>query len=191
MKSYSNYMGLFGFKTAQDRRNEKRALLIAEANAFVHRVKAAKALAPITSNLLTKEGEEVFLETPTVLKETRSVREYHGSGGRVRIMKGVSVGGGSGRSESHQEWRVVDQGKLTITGKRLIFNGGMGDRVIPIEKIISVDPTLDEIEISSESRSKSMLFSVPNPFIWATCIHLISKVEDPKKIEAELTFQFK
>jgi len=184
-------MAFLDFLSPGKKRAEKRAVLIEEANSFVEQIKQNKGLTPIASGLLLKPEEEAFLETNSVLQETRAIRYHKRGGAGFRVMKGVWIGAGSGTSESKDEWRVIDQGKLTLTNKKLVFDGSKGDRVIPLNKIISINPWLDGIEVSTENRSKSMLLSVNNPFIWAAVINVLNKVEDPRKIEGGIDIAFK
>ena len=132
------------------------------------------------------------MEEDSSLYETRSVRKGGGSGVGIRLMKGVYVGGYSGKSESHKEWRKLDDGKIILTSKRIIFKGDLENRNIPIEKVLSVTSTLETIEITIEGKEKSSAFSVKNICIWKALIHLIKKVENPLQLgdtEIDIKFQ--
>jgi hypothetical protein len=83
----------------------------------------------------------------------------------LRVAKGVWVGGTSGRSASTQEWTKIDVGSLTITNKRLLFDGAKEDRTVPLTKIISVHNTLTGVEVSVEGCQKAMVFDAANPLI--------------------------
>jgi len=187
-------MGLLDFLSPKRKREEQKQKLIEETNAFLAKIKEQKGLTPITTSILLKKEEDAYFQIDTILQETRAVRKYSGSGRGVgfRVAKGVYVGAGgrSGTSESHEEWRNIDEGKLTLTNKRVIFDGVKENRVVPLEKIVSVNPWLDAIEISAENRKKSMLFPVENPYIWATAIQILVKADDPRKIDnVDITFQ--
>jgi hypothetical protein len=187
-------MGFLNFLSPKKKREEKKQKLIEATNVFLAKLKEQRGLTPITTSILLKKGEDAYFQTETILRETRAVRKFTSGGEGVgfRVMKGVyvGVGGRNGTSESHEEWRNIDEGQLTLTNKRLIFDGAKENRVIPLEKIISVNPWLDAIEVSAENRKKSMLFSVENPYIWATVIHILIKAEDPRKIDnVDITFQ--
>ena len=74
------------------------------------------------------------------------------------------MGGGSGQSTSTQEWALIDTGMLTITNQRVIFDGGQQDRIVALDKIVSVVPKLRRdravvgcIELTAEGRQKSMM----------------------------------
>jgi hypothetical protein len=168
-------MGFLDFLSPKKKIEERKNKLIEELNLFTEQIKARKSLIPITTVVLLRKGEKAYLEGNTTLLETRAIR-YHTRGGMgFRVMKGVYVGGASGTSESKDEWRVIDKGILTLTNERLIFDGDKEDRVIPLKKIISVKTSLDSIEISAETRKKSMLFTLNNPLIWATVIQVLIK----------------
>jgi len=187
-------MGFLDFLSPKKKREEQKRKLIEETNNFLTRIKEQKGLTPITTSILLKKGEDAYFQCDSILQETRAVRKYKSSGGGVgfRVAKGVYIGSGSrsGTSESHEEWRSIDKGKLTLTNQRFIFDGAKENRVIPLKKIVSVNPWLDAIEVSSESRKKSMLFPVENPYIWATAIQILIKADDPQKIDSvDITFQ--
>jgi len=180
-----------GRKSAE-RKQELQQSIINEANDFVERIRQSKSLTPIYSSLVLGPKESAFLEEKTILKEPRSVRRYRSSGIRFRVMKGVSVGTSGGHAESHKEWRALDLGTLIITNKKIVFDGSKEDRSIPLNKILTVSPMLDSIEISSSSRVGSMIFPVKNPFIWAATIRILSAVEDPLNIgDLNLDIKFK
>jgi len=69
------------------------------------------------------------------------------------------------RSASTQEWIKIDVGSLTITNKRLVFDGAKEDRTVPLTKIISVHNILTGVEVSVEGREKAMVFDAANLLI--------------------------
>jgi hypothetical protein len=77
---------------------------------------------------------------------------------------------------SEQEWNQVDAGMLTVTNKRLVFNGAKADRVVPLSKIVSANAaSLSQVEVSAEGRQKSMMFDAVNPVILSTIFDLVCK----------------
>ena len=163
------------------KKNDKRVMetLIEDADAFVDDVINSKRLPPISSHINLKIGEVAFLQCNSLLKETRNVR-YHRSGhAGLRVMKGFYIGKTSGKSESQEELKSIDTGSLTLTNKRLVFNGSSNSRNILIPKIIAVNSFRHSILISSESRQKNMTFTVTNPLIWEFTIKLISSFQNP------------
>jgi len=150
---------------------------------FIGEVKRHRALPTITSSIFLKSKEQAFLEEPTTLRETRAVRIYSGDsfGGVFRIAKGIYLGGSStnGTSESHQEWRTIDNGALVLTDRRMVFCGQSENRSIPIDRIVSIKPLYDAIVVSAETRKKSMMFTVNNSAIWSTVLWIIRTADDP------------
>jgi len=140
-----------------------------EAEAFIEQVRT-EGLKPIETGLLLGPDEHGVLEEPSVLYETRAYRVYGGAGTRVGR---VLVGGGA--SESHQRLREIDTGRLTLTTKRLVFDGGRENRTIKLSDLLSVERWSDAIEVSTQRRSKSAVFSVRNPAIWAFMVQGIAK----------------
>jgi hypothetical protein len=168
-------MGIFSFLfKRKNQKEEKKKKLLEELNLFIEQIKEKKKIEPIKTDLLLKEGEEAYLEEKTTLLETRSVRYHSTKAVGFRVTRGVYVGIAPGKSESQEEWRAIDEGIIALTNERLIFDGSKEERIIPLRKIISARP---------ENRRKSMLFTVNNPLIWVTFIHILVKGGDLKKIE--------
>ena len=159
---------------------EKKDALIGEAESYIAAIKNQKQLPQISSDaLFLASGEHAFLEEQVILKETRAVRKSSGGFGGLRIMKGVTIGGWSGTSESHQEWRQLDSGQLVLTNKKIIFRGGKENRTIPIDKIVAFETYSDRVEIVIDGRTKNIAFSVKNPLIWKIAISIIKNAKDP------------
>lgn len=156
---------------------KKKDVLKAEVAAFAESAKQRGGLAVITVSIALKPGEQAFLEEQVTLKETRSFTKRSSTGGALRVMKGVYVGGSSGTSRSHNEWRDIDTGTLIITNQRIIFDGRMENRVMPIDRILSVNPLLDGIEVSIENKQKSSFFTVKNSLIWTTVFNTVHAKE--------------
>jgi hypothetical protein len=143
-----------------------------ESDQFTLAIQNAKALPIVSTHLLLPINEVAFYYGPSVLYETRAVRHYQSGSMGFRVAKGVYIGGSSGRSLSTQELTQIGTGTLTITNKRLIFDGTSADRAIPLAKIIACEVHRDSVEISSSNRQKSMLFEAKNPLILATVIRV-------------------
>lgn len=160
--------------------------LLEDLNIFVEETKAKKSFTPIPTTLMLKDGEDAYLESLSTLKEPRSVRKYGSSGVGLgfRVAKGVYLGGGTrrGAAESHQEWRDADAGNLTLTNKRLIFDGQKEKRNIPLDKIVSVTSLLDSIDVTVEGKNKGVVFTVNNPYIWNFVLQALAKAEDPQEL---------
>lgn len=184
---------LFGTKKKKELERQEK---IAEAENYINIIKEKKSLPIIKPSAFLNKNEQAFLEEETKLTEPRAIRKYSGGtrGVGFRVMKGVYIGAGgrSGTSENHQEWRLIDTGKLIITNQRLIFLGGKENRAIPLKKILSLNVSLDAIEVAVESRSKSMVFSVKNGYIWGAVLNIVRSVDDPLNLgdlKLDISFQ--
>lgn len=140
------------------RQRERRAVLFTEAREFAANVQQARALPTVATNIILKPGEAPFYSTPSALYETRAVRHYQAGHTGFRVAKGVYVGGTTGRSTSTQEWAKIDTGWLTITNKRLVFDGAKEGRTVLLSKVVTVHNSLTGIEIAVEGRQKAMVF---------------------------------
>jgi len=167
------------------KRREKRALLVKQAQEFIDGVKQKLTLPVVSTDIMLKPGENAVYSSPSVLYETRAVREYHAVHSGVRVAKGVYIGGTSGRSLSTQQWAKLDTGCLTITNKRVVFVGTKEERAFPLDKVISVDPNLTAIVVSVEGRQKAMAFEVGNSLIVMTIIRIASKTIDPSNVSGD------
>ncbi len=133
--------------------------------------------------VILKPNEETHWYSAAEMKEERAVR--HASFGRVRVAKGIYVGGS--RGESHGELRTIDSGDLLLTNQRLIFNGNMRNIEYKLDKIVSVQEYADGVEIGSTSRKKVQVYIVDEPHKWAGYIKLAvqkyytSKLKKKKK----------
>ena len=157
---------------------KRQAQLIQEASTFFNEVKNNGGFFPISTYILLKNNEQAILYDHCRLIESRSTRHFERTGGSVRIGR-CSIGQSAGTSYGVDNLKAVDDGCLILTNKRLIFDGRKFDRSIPLNKILSVNSYTNYIEISSESREKSMLFTVGNSLIWETSLKTVTQVEDP------------
>lgn len=117
------------------------------------------------TTIVLKGDEKCYYNEAAGLCETRAVRTYSGGGARIRVAKGVSIGGGQGSSSSRQEWKHLDTGTLSITNERIIFAGQKENRIFEFKKLVTcgLDKISGQIEISFSNRKKSARFSVLEP----------------------------
>jgi hypothetical protein len=161
--------------TAQAVAQAKGARLLSITDDWLESVKrdGLQPLAAANVNIILKPGEAAYYHAPSALRETRAVRYATWGGPSFRVCRGVSFRVGASRSSSEQEWTKVDDGILTVTNKRLIFNGSKADRVVPLSKIVSVtDDGISAVEVTAENRQKSMVFNA-NPVILRTIISIL------------------
>lgn len=140
----------------RERQNIERQNTVAEN--YIAQARTS-GLPTVETNVMLKRGEAAFYFAPSALFETRAVRRSTAGHGGFRIARGVWVGGTRGRAESHQEWRRIDDGDLTVTNRRIIFDGRKTNRAVPLDKLLSCDLRAGEVEISTSTRQKSMVFT--------------------------------
>lgn len=151
--------GVFWAKNSAEQRRQNLERQDAIAESYVAQANRGGGLPAVDTNVMLKRGEAAFYSAPTTLFETRAVRHHVAGHGGVRVARGVWIGGTRGRAESRQEWRRIDDGSLTVTNQRIIFDGRKTNRTVPLDKLISFDTGLGEVEISTSSRQKSMVFT--------------------------------
>ena len=120
---------------------------------------------PINNNppILLKKNEKAIFTIPNIsLSENMSVRTGSYSGGRVRVAKGVSIGGGTFQSKSHEELAKLDNGTLTLTNQRIVFVGKTHSSDIPLKKIVSIEPYKNAIVVGKEGRARAQQFTGTN-----------------------------
>jgi hypothetical protein len=140
---------------------------------------------------MLQRGEKAYMEASTELYETRAVRVHQGGWLSFRLTRRISVGRAAGVSRSLPQMTRIDTGRMILTNKRLCFEGRIESRTIAIGKIVSIHPFLDGMEVTSESRQKSMYFKVPNPLVWAATVRILSGVDNPEDLTGiNLKFDF-
>lgn len=140
-----------------------------EADVFFKNLSAGNIVQPDVPIILESD-EKAVLNEPSTLTEARATRVYGGAGTSI---KGVHFGGGESRS--FQSLKQIDSGTLTITTRRLIFTGTMESRVTKAKDIVSAKAWDDAIEVSSQKRMKSSIYSVRNPLIWSRVVQMAAK----------------
>jgi hypothetical protein len=122
------------------------------------------------SNVLLEQGEVVIFSASSTLYETRAVRYHTGGFAGFRVAKGVYVGGSRGRSLSEQEWHAVNDGQMTVTTRRVVFDGTQQDRQVWLDDLIAVDWTPNGVALTVDGRQKSMVLDCGNPLVAAALI---------------------
>lgn len=146
--------------------HEKRRQIDMEL--YMTKLRDGKASIKITMggfspSIILKQKEEVQVLLPDVaLREARSVRTTSGgyAGPSFKVAKGVyfRTGAFGAQSQSHDELKELDQGRLTLTNKRFIFTGSVRSSEISLSKIIAMEPYTDGIAIEISGRSKTQYF---------------------------------
>jgi len=158
---------------ARKDRERKRAMNSLCFEKYIQAVRESGKFPTVATNLILKKEEIAFYNAPSALCETRAVRHYQSGMAGVRVAKGVWIGGSQGRSASTQEWAKIDEGILTITSHRVVFEGNHESRSVSVAKITSTDLWEDAIQLHVEGREKSMLFTADNPLIPNSLLHTI------------------
>ena len=183
-------LGLFLWWSAASRkaaREEQRSRALGNleaARTFWREAERRGGLLPVESTLFLKNGEQAFFCEKVELMEPRAVRT--GTGNRVgfRVARGVWVSTGTSTSESNDVWKRLDEGMLTITNRRIVFDGQMGTRNLELAKLVSVSPRADGIEVAVENRQKSSGFTCANPLKPWLVANVCARVPDPAKLDA-------
>lgn len=173
------------FNRKKQKSKKSAQLIKQEIEDFVANIEKNKSLSTISTNIILKTKESAFYSSYTSLYETRAVRHYTAGHTGLRVAKGVYIGGTKGRSVSSDEWHQIDTGQLIVTNKRIVFDGEKTNRVIPLNKVISINSGADNIEVSAENRQKSLVFNASNPVILATIIQICSVADNPSDLSNE------
>lgn len=120
----------------------------------------------ISVSINLQKNERCYFKTPAEWHELRTITKrinYGGPSARIKIMKGLSYRVGSMKVErvTKETMQQLDTGTLYVTNKRLIFTGNKKTSNIKLEKILSVIPYSNGIEIVKDA-GRSPVFVVPS-----------------------------
>ncbi len=132
--------------------------------------------------ILLKANEKLYFHGFSEFLEERMIRELSSGFAGFRVARGVWLGGSSGSSESFPTLKKIDKGTLTITSRRIIFNGTYKNIEIKLDKITTLEPFSNAIEIGQENRQKTMVFTTEYPF---SILYSIQASLNPKDIPEE------
>lgn len=132
--------------------------------------------------ILLKANEKLYFHGFSEFLEERMIREFSSGFAGFRVARGVWLGGSSGSSESFPTLKKIDKGTLTITSRRIIFNGTYKNIEIKLDKITTLEPFSNAIEIGQENRQKTMVFTTEYPF---SILYSIQASLNPKDIPEE------
>lgn len=96
-----------------------------EKDKFLDKILNGSFKLPIYSDVILRTGETCIVEIPEVsLFEERAVRRSGKSSGvSLRLARGLWIRTGGFESKSEYEITEIDIGTLTLTSKRVLFNG--------------------------------------------------------------------
>ena len=166
-------------RKAEVRRKTRENL--AAARGFWEEAERRGGLKPVETTLLLKPGEQAYFCERAGLMEPRAVRTGTGNRVGVRVARGLWVSTGTSTYESNDVWKRLDEGMLTITNRRIVFDGGMGTRNLELAKLISVNPQVDGIEVAVENRDRSLGFTCSNPLQPWIVANVCARFPDPAK----------
>ena len=120
----------------------------------------------IQADINLQKNETCFIQTQADWHELRTVTKrinYAGPSARIKIMKGLSyrVGSVSVERVTSEHMQHLDSGTLYVTNKRLIFTGQKKNANIKLEKILSITPYSDGIEVVKDA-GRNPVFIVPS-----------------------------
>ena len=112
---------------------------------------------PVVSvSIHLQRDERCYLEVPAMWYEnrtvTRSIR-YGGPAVSIKIVKGLyyRAGGYSYEKAASEELKLIDSGTLYVTNKRIIFVGAVRNTNIRLEKVLSLTPYKDGVEVVKDA----------------------------------------
>ena len=136
-----------------------------DVSSFIESFKSGTATlhVPNTGVMLKKNETPIYAVYDVTLREPRAVRKSTGGygGASIRIAKGVTLHTGrtGSTSQSHDEIKDIDRGKLLITNKRLIFLGNNRTTNIDLNKIVAITSTKDMIQVQRSNKQKPEYFN--------------------------------
>ncbi len=177
--SYTNYNEKLSSKEASAAIEKRQTSQAYETIATINRQGLPMAL-PMKAIL--KKNELCHFSEFGELLEMRTVR-YSSSGPsiRIRVAKGISIGGRTSSSSAIKELQSVAQGEFVITNKRVIFSGDNKSFEAPIGKIISVDERQDGISLHYGASTRHVRMSVGSGVVASTIIKKsVLEIEEKK-----------
>jgi hypothetical protein len=106
---------------------------------------------PVSVNL--QPGEFGLLEAPALLSEMRSHR--YSTGARVRIAKGIWVGGR--QYHSYRTRDIVDRGTVVITTRRIAYTGASKTAQVLFGDLVSIEGDLNCNIIHTARRQNAIM----------------------------------
>lgn len=116
-------------------------------------------LVPIEAPINLQKSENLYFKAKIEWFEERTrttTVSYGGISTRFRICKGVYLRGGSiaPMRNTEEYLKLIDNGDIYFTNKRIIFMGQHGNKQIPYSKILAFTPFADGIEIDKDTGKK-------------------------------------
>ncbi|MBI1823987.1 MAG: hypothetical protein HY200_07975 [Nitrospirae bacterium] len=126
-------------------------------------------LSKLDTPMILKKGEEAYYVVTGVAlfeeKISRKSTRGEGIGLSIRLIKGVTLH--PSLFQSHpvigKEMMKIDEGKLVITNKRIVFMGTSKDLAAEYKKILGVTPNAEGFQIEREGRKTEELLKMTDP----------------------------
>ena len=108
------------------------------------------------SDLILKRGERLIFSLSNIQYcEERSVRVKGSSTGfSIRVAKGVTYRTGGFEASTEMRISLLDTGDLTLTNKRLVFNGPTKAQEIPLSKINTIEPVSNGFRLGKSGKQR-------------------------------------
>jgi hypothetical protein len=122
---------------------------------------------PVSTSLVLKKGEMAAAELSATLCRHKTRTSYVGGSQGVSVPLGhgfrYRVGSFHGRPIQSEYLAQIDQGKLVLTNQRLVFLGGKRDVVVPLSKLLNVEPFADAVSVAREGKETQDIYLVAKP----------------------------
>jgi hypothetical protein len=158
---------------------DRPATMGLEAKRFFANLAKQHKLPAVIIDIDLKPGEVGVFRESSTLVETRNFP----SGGAGACNGSIQSIGGA--SDSHDwslgngaDWELAqefDAGTLVLTSRRLVFDGSHERRSIDLVDVTSAKAWLDAIEITTRRPQQRQIYTVQNPWIWATMIQKLAR----------------
>mgnify|MGYP000564820257 FL=1 len=103
--------------------------------------------------------------------------DYHGPSLSIPIFKGLKykVGSISPRSISNDEIKLIDSGQLFVTNSKVIFVGTIGNKTIPLSKLLFIE-SIDNGVVLNKETGTSPIIKVSGEFEWLTLMLILNRL---------------
>ena len=140
-------------------------------------------LPEISTDIRLQRGEACYAIRDVDWYELRTVTKrvnYGGPTARIRIAKGLyyRVGSVSVQRVSEDVMKQIDSGRVYLTNKRLIFQGGQRNTTIALKKILGFNPFSNGVEIQKESGKSPFLQFTDSVDVFALLLDRVLRDSD-------------
>ncbi|MBK8245061.1 MAG: hypothetical protein IPK88_16665 [Saprospiraceae bacterium] len=103
--------------------------------------------------------------------------DYHGPSLSIPVFKGLKykVGSISPKSISKDEIKLIDSGQLFVTNSKVIFVGTIGNKSIPLSKLLFIE-SIDNGVVLNKETGTSPIIKVSGEFEWLTLMLILNRL---------------